>query len=89
MLLSNSKDKILCPHFMAPGPRRQQWRYRRQAVLLEAVTVNNSWSNKIKEPKRIRKSQASIALGVANHQQTKLLGLNQVETTIVGTTGRK
>jgi len=39
--------------------------------------------------KRIRKSQASIAPGVANHQQTKLLGLNQIATTIAVKTGRK
>jgi hypothetical protein len=46
-------------------------------------------SNKIKETKMIRKSQASIAPGAANHQQTKLLGLNRIATTTTATTGWK
>ena len=74
---------------MAPGQGPPQQSYLKQAVLLEAIIVNNSRSSKIKEIKRIKKSQASIALGVANHRQTKPLGLNQVTTTIAGTTGRR
>ena len=89
MLLNNLKDKIRCFHSTAPGREPPQQSYLKQAVPPEAVTDNNSWSNKIKEFKRIRKSQASIAPEVANHWQTKLLGLNQVTATIAGTTGRK
>ena len=39
--------------------------------------------------RRIKKSRASIAPGVANHRQTKPLGLNQVATTTAGITGKK
>ena len=74
---------------MAPGRGPLQQSYLKQAVLLEAIIVNNSWSTKIKEIKRIKKSQASIAPGVVNHQQTKLLDLNQVATTTAATTGKK
>jgi len=75
---------------MAPSRELPQQSYLKQAVPPEAITDNNSWSNKIKETKRIRMSQASITPGVANHQQTKLLGLNQVATTTTtDTIGRK
>ena len=89
MLWNNSRNKIHCLHFMAPGRGPLQQSYLKQAVPPEAITDNNSWSNKIKKFKRIRKSQGSIAPEVANHRQTKILGLNQVATTITGTTGRK
>jgi hypothetical protein len=51
----------------------------------EAIIVNC----KIKETKRIRKLQAIIAPGVANHQQTKLLGLNRTATTTAVKTPKK
>ena len=89
MLLNNSRDKTRCPHFTALGRGPPQRSYLKQAVLLEAIIVNNSRSSKIKEIKRIKKSQASIAPGVANHQQTKLLGLNRIATTIAAKTGKK
>ena len=88
-LLNNSRDKTRCPHSMAPGRGPLQQSYLKQAVLLEAIIINNSWSSKIKEIKWIKKSQASITPEVANHWQTKLLALNQVTATIAGTTGRK
>jgi len=74
---------------MALDRRPPQQSYLKQAVLLEPIIVNNSWSTIIKEIKRIKKSQASIAPGVANHWQTKLLGPNQVATTTVPTTWKK
>ena len=74
---------------MAPGRGPLQQSYLKQAVHPEAITDNNSQSDKIKETKRIRKSQASIAPGVANHRQTKLSGLNLTATTITTKTGRK
>jgi len=61
----------------------------KQAVLLEAIIVNNSWRSKTKETKRIRKSQAFIDPGVANHRRTKPLGLSQIATTTAGTTGKR
>jgi hypothetical protein len=72
---------------MVPGRGPLQQLYLKQAVLPEAIT--DSWSNKIKETKRTRKSQAFIAPGVANHRQIKLLGLSQVATTTAATTGKK
>jgi hypothetical protein len=48
---------------MAPGREPPQQSYLKQAVPPEAIIDNNSWSNKIKETKRIRKSQASITPG--------------------------
>ena len=71
---------------MAPvqGPRQQS--YLKQAVPPEAIIVNNRWSSKTKETKKL---QAFIAPGVVNHQQTKLLGLNRITTTIAAKTGRK
>ena len=89
MLLNNLRDKTRCLRFMALGQGPPQQLYLMQAVPPEAITVNNSWNNKIKETKRIRKSQASIVPGVANHQQTKLLGLNQTTTTIAAKTSKK
>ena len=74
---------------MAPDQGPLQQSYLKQVVPLEAITVNNSWNSKTKETKRIRKSQAFIVLGVANHQKTKLLGLNRTATTIAVKTGRK
>ena len=59
---------------MAPGRGPPQQSYLKQAVPSEAITDNNSWSNKIKEFKRIRKSQASIAPRVANHRQNQAPG---------------
>ena len=70
---------------MAPGPRQLQQSYLKQVVPPGAIIVNS----KTKETKRIRKSQAVIAPGVVNHQQTKLLGLNRTATTIAAKTGRK
>ena len=74
---------------MAPDRGPLQQSYLKQVVPPEAVIVNNSWRSKTKETKRIRKSQAFIAPGVVNHQQTKLLGLNRIATTITAKTGRK
>jgi len=74
---------------MAPDQGPLQQSYLKQVVPLEAITVNNSWNSKTKETNRIRKSQAFIVLGVANHQKTKLLGLNRTATTIAVKTGRK
>jgi len=75
---------------MAPGREPPLQSYLKQVVLLEAIIVNNSWSSKIKETRRIRKSQASIDPGVANHRRTKPLGLSQIATTITtGTTGKR
>ena len=89
-LLNNSRDKTRCPHFMAPGQGPPQQSYLKQVVLLEAIIANNNYSSKIKETRRIRKLQVTIDPGVANHRQTKLLGLSQIATTTtVGTTGRK
>ena len=73
---------------MAPDRGPLQQSYLKHVIPLEVITVNNSWSSKTKETKRIKKLQASIAPGVANHQQTKLLGLNQIATTIAVKTGR-
>ena len=89
MLLNNSRDKTCCPRFMVPGQGPPQQSYLKRAIPPEAITVIHSWNNKIKETKRIRKSQAFIVLGVANHQKTKLLGLNRTATTIAVKTGRK
>ena len=89
MLLNNSRDKTHCPRFMALGRGPPQQSYLKQAVLLEAIIVNNSWSTKIKEIKRIKKSQAFIAPGVVNHQQTKLPGLNKTVITIAAKIERK
>ena len=74
---------------MAPDRGPLQQSYLKEVVPLEAIIVNNNWNSKTKETKRIRKSQASIVPGVANHQQTKLLGLNRIATTTAAKTGRK
>ena len=67
-----------------------QQSYLKQVALLEAIITNNSWSSKIKETRRIRKLQVTIDPGVANHRQTKLLGLSQIATTTTaGTTGKR
>ena len=90
MLLNNSRDKTRCPRFTALGRGPPQQSYLKQAVLLEAIIVNISWSSKTKETKRIKKLQVYIVPWVVNYQQTKLLGLSQVATTTTaGTTGRK
>ena len=90
MLLNSSRNKTRCPHFIAPGRGPPQQSYLKQVVAPEDITDNNSWSIKIKETKRINKSQVSIAPGVANHRQIKLHGLSQAATTTTaGTTGRK
>ena len=90
MLLNNSRDKTRCLRFMAPGQGPPQQSYLKQVVLLEAIIANNSCSSKIKEIRRVRKSQATIDPGVSNHRQTKLLGLSQIATTTtVGTTGKR
>ena len=90
MLLNNSRDKTRCLCFMAPGLGPLQQSYLKQAVLLEAIIVNNSWINKIKGIRKIRKLQAAIAPGVTNHRQTKPLGLSQTATTIIaGATGKR
>jgi len=75
---------------MAPGRGPPQQSYLKQVLLLGAIIANNSWSSKIKETRRIRKSQATINPGVANHRQTKLLGLSQIATTTTtGTIGKR
>ena len=66
---------------MAPGREPPQQSYLKKVALLEAIIANNIRSSKTEETKRIRKSQATIAPGVANHQQTKLLGLSRTTTT--------
>ena len=71
---------------MAPNRGPLQQSYLKQVVPPGATTVNS----KTKETKRIKKLQAIIVPGVANHQQTKLLGLNRTTTTtIAAKTGRK
>ena len=74
---------------MAPARGPLQQSYLKQVVPPDGIIVNNSWSSKTKEFKRIRKLQAIIALGVVHHQQIKLLGLNRIATTTVAKTGRK
>ena len=66
-----------------------QQSYLKEAVPLEATFINNNRSSKTKETKRIIKLQASITPGVANHKQTKLLGLSQTATTTVGIIGKR
>ena len=89
MPLNNSRDRTHCPHSTARDQGPLQQSYLRRAVLLEATIVNNSRSSKTKGIKKTRKLRAVIALGVANHKQTKLLGLSQTATTSVGTTGKR
>ena len=74
---------------MAPARGPLQQSYLNQVVPPDGIIVNNSWSSKTKETKRIRKSQAIITLGVANNQQTKLLGLNRTTTTTAVKTLKK
>ena len=64
---------------MAPNRGPLQQSYLKQVELLEAIIANNSWS-KTKETRRIKKLQATIEPGVANQQQTKLLGLSRIAT---------
>ena len=79
-----------CPRSMAPDRGPPQQSYLKQVILLEAIIVNNSWSSKTKETRRIRKLQAFIDPGVANHQQTKPVVLSQIATTTTaGTTGKR
>ena len=78
-----------CPRFMAPGQGLPRQSYLKQVVPPDGIIVNNSWSSKTKETKRIRKLQAFITPGVVSHQQTKLLGLNRIATTTTATTGWK
>ena len=74
---------------MAPARGPLQQSYLKQVVPPDGIIVNNSWSSKTKETKRIRKLQAFITPGVVSHQQTKLLGLNRIATTIAAKTGKK
>ena len=66
---------------MAPGQGLPRQSYLKQVVPQENIIVNNVWSSKTKETKRIRKSQATIAPGAASHQLTKPLGCSQTATT--------
>jgi len=89
MMLNNSRDRTRCPHSTVRDQGLLQQSYLRQAVPPEATSVNNNRSSKTKEIKRIRKLRAVIGPGVANRKQTKLLGLSQTATTIVGITGKR
>ena len=90
MLLNNSRDRTRCPHSTVCDQGLLQQSYLKQAIPLEATSVNNNRSSKTKETKRIMKLRVVIAPEVANHKQIKLLALSQTATTTtVGTTGKR
>ena len=89
MLLNNSRDKTRCHHSTVRDQGLLQQSYIKQAVPPEATSVNNNRSSKTKETRRIRKLQAFIDPGVANHRQTKPLVLSQIATTTTASTTEK
>jgi hypothetical protein len=66
--LNNSRDRTRCPHSTVRDQGLLQQLYLKQAVPLEATSVNNNRSSKTKETKRIKRSRATITPKVANHQ---------------------
>ena len=67
MLLNNSRDRTHYPHSTVRDQGLLQQSYLKQAIPLEATSVNNNRSSKTKETKRIKRSRATITPNVANH----------------------